>query len=157
MSRKLLNFSLAWCLVLGCWGGALAGMLCPHEPCHAASDEAADRGGHSSAGGHEDHSAHAQTHEGHAEGPSPEAAEPSRVSRGHDPRCAHCVGGPEVPPAAKFEWQSGTLKKGAGDAATHAAPRLPTPAAPPAREIIPAQHAPPGDSDRHLLLNVFRI
>lgn len=158
MSRKLLNFGLAWCLLLGCWGGVLAGVVCPHEPCHAASDAAAGRGGHSSAGGGEDHSEHAQTHEGHAEEPTHDAAESWHASRGHDPRCAHCVGGPEVPPAAKFEWQSGTFKKGAGDAATHAPLRLASPAAPPAREIIPAQHAPPGNSDRQLLLlNVFRI
>ena len=68
------------------------------------------------------------------------------------------MGRPEAPPSSKFELDSNPLKKAGRDAAPQAAVRLSAPDSVHVREITPAQHAPPGRADRHLLiLNVFRI
>lgn len=169
MARKLVNFCLAWTLVLGCWGGVLAAAACPHKGCETASAaphqttahaEHLSAASHDSDGG-EGHSAHAGAHKGHAA--EPPAAEPSRPELAQltdgtrAPYCSHCLGRPDAPPSPKFEWQSDSVKKAGKDAAPHVAPEVSAPLAAYVREITPAQNAPPGRSDRHLLISVFRI
>jgi len=79
------------------------------------------------------------------------------TSGAHDPRCSHCAGRPEAPPSPKFEWQSDSVNKAGKELTAHAVWKVMAPAASHARQIAPAQHAPPGAPDRHLLLSVFRI
>ena len=172
MARKLLNFCLAWTLVLGCWGGVIAAVACPHVGCEtmsAAADGNAAHGEHSSAEGHEsaapeEHSAHTDDHEGHAAEPTshgqsqPDAVKlTAGVSGAHDPRCTHCVGGSGAPPSSKFERQTAPVNKAGKGLAAHAALKVVAPAAAHAGRLMPAQHAPPGVPDRLLLLSVFRI
>ena len=157
----------------GCWGRVLAAVACPHEGCEttdAASDSTAAHGEH--VGDHSDHSASPEDHSGHAgshgEGHSAEspAQDPPQsdsdlfrgsASDSHDSNCAHCVGSAEVPPSRSFEWQSNFFKNGVKLTAPRAAEQGSAPAVVLVREITPAQHAPPGRSDRHILLSVFRI
>ena len=158
----------------GCWGGVLAAVACPHMGCKtaaAASGGAAAHGEHVDEPGlhsanPEDHSDHAGAHgEGHSAGspaqepPQPDTAQfRGSASDRHDANCAHCVGSAEVPPSRSFEWQSNPFKNGAKLIAPRAAQQVSAPAVILVREITPAQHAPPGRADRHLLLlNVFRI
>lgn len=172
VARKLINICLAWTLVLGCWGGVLAAVACPHRGCEtkaAATSQAATHYGHQSneeqaAPGHEDHPVHKAGHRGHAAAPSateqsrPELSESARAaSRAHDPCCSHCVGRPDAPPSPKFEWQYRAAEGGGKDAAPQVAPKFSAPSAAHQREISPAQHAPPRVSDRHLFIGVLRI
>ena len=172
MARKLVHVCVVIALMTGCWGGVLAAAACPHSGCEtpaAAPDDAA-HGGHADEHSHhsaspEDHSRHGATHaEGHLA--ETRAQEPPRVDSAqlrravvtsHDPNCAHCVGSAEAPPSRSFEWQSSPFKGGGKLTAPRAVEQVSAPAAAFVREIIPAQHAPPGRSDRHLLLSVFRI
>lgn len=172
MARKLVNFCLAWTLVLGCWGGVLAAAACPHVGCEtpaAAPQHPAGHGEHSSvesqdAAVAEDHSAHHEGHRGHGAEPAngeqlrPEpAVSAGVVSDPHEQSCAHCVGRPEAPPSSGNEWRANSAHKPVKDAPSHTALQTLAPSAAHLREIVPAQHAPPGRSDRHLLLSVFRI
>jgi hypothetical protein len=155
---------------MGCWGGVLAA-ACPHMGCEttAAAPDAAKQGGHAHSHDHntvspEDHSDHVTAHQGHlAEPPVPVQHQFSNgellgvAHEQHDPFCTHCVGRPEAPPSPCFEWQANSARKGGDFAAPLASAHVETPAAVFVREITPAQHAPPGRSDRHLLLSVFRI
>ncbi|MCA1620510.1 MAG: hypothetical protein LC795_14615 [Acidobacteria bacterium] len=165
----MVNFCLAWTLVLGCWGGVIAAVACPHMGCGtAASAHAGVDHGDAGAGDH-DHDMPAS--EGHSDEHVEHVEETPSQGRsllgdvglnslspaGHDLNCTHCVARPEVPPSPKFDFQTGSFKKGAESAAPAAAPRVEAPSSVFPREITPAQHAPPGRSDRHLLLNVFRI
>lgn len=171
MTRKLANVCVVLALMMGCWGGVLAAVACPHMACKTAASAPAGVASHDEhssgheheAVAHEDHSGHVQTHEGHAE---PAAQGKSQVSTGelwsvapepHDPSCAHCVSRSEAPPSPCFEWQPNSVRKGGELAAPVAAATVTVPAAAYVREITPAQHAPPGRTDRHLLLSVFRI
>jgi hypothetical protein len=169
--RKLVNFCLAWTVVTGCWGGVAAVAICPHEGCGtaaAATEQGSAHEGHQAVEGQDsaapqDHTAHAEGHRGHSAEP-PAAHEAGRESAesvigpspGHDPCFSHCVGRPEAPPSPKFEWQSSTVEKAGKDFAAPAQLKFVASAAH-VRRDTPAQHAPPGSSDRHLLLNVFRI
>ena len=167
MARKFVNFCVVFALLTGCWGGVLAAAACPHLGCETAAavpDVHATHGGHTD--GHdavstEGHSGHAGGHEGQdASPPSPyrgPAAAGHILSGGHDPGCTHCVGRPETPPSPRSEWQSNFARKGGGFVAPLTPARVEAPAAVSLREIRPAQHAPPGSSARHLLLNIFRI
>jgi hypothetical protein len=170
VARKLLNVCVVFTLVLGCWGGVLAAAVCPHMGCKttAAAPEATAHHGEHAAGheavSQEDHSGHAAAHDGHAALPPAHDEQhldggraPGVTADRHDPACAHCVGTAEAPPSRSFEWQSNSFKQGGKLTAPPAAARVSAPAAVFLREITPAQHAPPGSSDRHLLLNVFRI
>lgn len=174
MARRLVNFCLAWTLVLGCWGGVLAAAACPHVGCEptalVAPDQVPSHAEHQHGEAHgtavaEEHSAHGEAHHGHAEESSardeshPKTAESAVSTSGaHDPCCSHCMGRPEAPPSSKFELDSNPLKKAGRDATPQVALRLSAPDSVHVREITPAQHAPPGRADRHLLLlNVFRI
>lgn len=165
MTRRLINLSVVFALLTGCWGGVLADAACPHVECVTA--EAAPEG---AAGQAHDavtsaaHSGHAAEHGGHA--PAPPARDISvqgptgstDVSNvGHDLGCIHCVGRPEAPPTPNIEVRANTARKGEESAAPPAAARLEAPAAIFPREITPAQHAPPAGIVRHLLLSVFRI
>ena len=153
--------------MMGCWGGVLAAAACPHLGCEtvaALPGSGAAHGGHT--GDHdavstEEHSGHTGGHEGHfAEPPSADRGMVSggqTLSGGHELGCTHCVGRPGAPPSQRFDWQSTFAGKGGGFVAPLTAARFATPAAPFLREITPAQHAPPGRSDRHILLSVFRI
>ena len=167
MTRKLLNFGLAWLFVLGCWGGVLAAVACPHAGCETGASEPAVGGavGHDHAAvTSEDHSGHNAEHGGHAtEAPARNLGGlgpvglPNIRPGGHDLGCTHCVGRPGAPSAPNFEVQAKTARK-AGESAAPASPaRVEAPAAVSLREITPAQHAPPGRTVRHILLNVFRI
>lgn len=172
MARKLFNFSLAWALVLGCWGGVLAAAACPHLGCEtaaAAPAEAAVHGGHSAVetrepAGREDHCAPAGVERGRAAGPAeagrrgPES-EDLRVAilapRG--PSCSHCVGRRPAPTPAKSDWQFSPAGEAGKDSAPQGVGHLPSPPRVFVREVIPAQHAPPARPGRHLLLGVFLI
>jgi hypothetical protein len=171
VARKIVNICIVIVLLTGCWGGVLAA-ACPHLGCEtaAASDNAATPDEHVEEHGHhsaspEDHSLHSGSHgEGHtAESPAQDPPQfdsdqfRRNASNSHDPNCDHCVGSTEAPPSQSFEWQSNSFKNGAKLAAPRAAERVSAPAVVFVREITPAQHAPPGRSDRHLLLSVFRI
>ena len=171
MARKLVNICLAWTLVLGCWGGVIAAVACPHMGCetasasvgHGAHGERASDEGHAPADA-EDHSAHGEAHQEPAtEAPAPDRSASESVapaagaSGGHDGTCSHCVGRPGAPPSSAFEWQADSARKLVKYAAPHAAPRVLAPSPTHAREITPAQHAPPGGADKLLLLSVFRI
>ena len=153
----------------GCWGGVLAAAACPHTECEMTASAPSDTAG---AGVHdhdavtsEDHSGHTAEHGGHAAEPPAQGrsgvspAGVLNVGPGrHDPGCTHCLGRPEAPPSPNFEVQANSASKGGESTAPNAAARAGAPAAVFLREITPAQHAPPGRSDRHLLLlNVFRI
>ena len=166
VARRLINLSVVFALVTGCWGGVLAAAACPHVECEttAAAPEGAASHDHGAAVS-EEHSSHPAEHGGHpAEPPAPDvspAGQP-RVADvgpggGHTPGCTHCVGRPEAPPSPSFEAQANSVRKGAESAAPTAAPRVEAPAAVIPREITPAQHAPPPGTVRHLLLSVFRI
>ena len=172
MARKLVHICLAWTFVLGCWGGVLAAVACPHVGCETsagAPDHDANHGEPQSGESQEsavpeDHSAHTGDHKGHAvETPAPEKSLPESAalmmgtSGAHDPCCTHCMGRPEAPPSPKFEWQSASVRKAVKALAAHSALKIMAPAASHVRQIAPAQHAPPGASDRQLLINVFRI
>jgi hypothetical protein len=172
VTRKLVNLCLALTLVLGCWGGVLAAAACPHAGCKTAAsapEVTAGHGEHTGDHGHdvvgpEDHSGHGEAHEGHTAQPSEQDRQhfsPEQftgvASNRHDQNCAHCVGSTEAPPSRSFEWQSNSLKQGGKLLAPQASGRIVAPAAVFVREITPAQHAPPGRSDRHLLFSVFRI
>jgi hypothetical protein len=136
----------------------------------AAGPAAVSHGEHDSGNCHdsastEDHHGHSESHQGHTSGPTargallPESgAMRGGISATHDPLCSHCMGRPDAPPSSSFERQYGPAKKGGEDAAPHAPVQILAPVAAFVRQIAPAQHAPPGSSDRHLLLlNVFRI
>lgn len=169
MARKLVNICLAWAIVLGCWGGVVAAVACPHVGCETAVT-APDHGGlhggdvsHDAASA-EETSAHPADHHGHsAESRPAEQAQPGLVtsvagdSGAHDSRCSHCVGRPDTPPSSKFERQPAPVGKDGKVPAALASPKVAAPAASHALRIKPAQHAPPGSQDRHLLLGVFRI
>lgn len=170
MARKLVNFGLVWVLALGCWCGVLAAAACPHLGCEAAAPEsAAAQAEHPPGEGHgpagsEDHSAHGAAHRSRAEETA--AAQPSRpvsaertggTSGAHGSYCSHCMDSPDTAPSPKSERLPGPVNKGLEDAAPHAGLQAPAPHAAHVREVIPAQHAPPGSPDRHLLLGVFRI
>ena len=156
----------------GCWGGLFAAASCPHVGCETTTstpDVVATDGGHADHHGHdavrpEDHSGHVKAHEGHAAGPT--AQDQSQFNRGefqsvapqpHDQFCSHCVSRPEAPPTPCYEWQTASAKRGGTFVAPLVATQIEAPAPVFLREITPAQHAPPGRSDRRLLLNVFRI
>ena len=159
--------------MLGCWGGVLAAALCPHgceSTAHAAGEASTTHGDHGTDCAQmvkpEDHSGDISAHEeGHAGEPADGDqrqsghAGPYTVARGgqHDQSCAHCVGRPEAPPSPYSEGQSSSAKRSGSFAAPLAAVQLESSAPVYLRKITPAQHAPPGESDRHLLLNVFRI
>lgn len=170
--RKLVNICVGLALMTGCWGGVLAAAACPHSGCETmafAPDVAATQSDHADTHGHdtaspEAHSSHVSAHQGHAA--EPPARDQHQFSHGelksvapeqHDQSCAHCVGSPEAPSSPCFEWQSGSAKRGGGFVAPLAATQIKAPAAVFLREITPAQHAPPGQSDRHIILSVFRI
>lgn len=171
MVRKLVNFCLAWTLVVGCWGGVAAAALCPHEACGtaaSATEHASDREGHQTvegqdSGDSEGHAEHTEGHRGHAPETlaADEAGRESDVSvigtsGAHDPCCSHCMGRPEAPPSPKFEWQYSPVEK----AGKYLAAKTPLKVGAPASHVrrdTPAQHAPPGSPDRHLLISVFRI
>ena len=172
MARRLVNFCLAWTLVLGCWGGVIAAVACPHLGCETPSGtpEHSAHGEHPADEGHasddaENHSAHEETAAsdvavppGPWQDPVGSAVPAVGSSGGHDGNCSHCVGRPEVPPSPNLEWQSDSAGKSVKYAAPRAAPQAVAPSAAHAREITPAQHAPPGSADRLLLLlSVFRI
>ena len=173
MARKLVNVCVVFALVTGCWGGVLAAAACPHLGCETAAtapDGAAAHGEHAGEHGRhsaspEDHSGHIESHgEGHsADSPARDRSQPGpdqfrdRASGGHDQDCAHCVGGAEAPPSRPFEWQPNSFKNSGKLTAPRAAQQVSAPALVLAREITPAQHAPPKQTSRHLLLNVFRI
>ena len=172
MVRKLVNICLAWTLVLGCWGGVLAAVACPHMGCEtvAAAPEHDDAhaqhtpGASQESAAPEDHSAHTGEHQGHAAEPAasdqmrPESAGAMTGTRGaHDPYCSHCMGRPEAPPSPTFQWQASSAEKAGKDLASHAPLKLLASVAH-VRQVTPAQHAPPGGAHKHLLLlNVFRI
>jgi hypothetical protein len=168
---KLVNFCLSWTLVVGCWGGVVAAAFCPHEGCGtatAATEHESDHGGHQAVEGQEsgdpeEHAAHAEGHRGHA--PEQPTADEARsetagsvvgTSGAHDPCCSHCMGRPEAPPSPKFEWQPSPVEKAGKDLAAHSPLKFAA-SAPHVRRDTPAQHAPPGSSDRYLLISVFRI
>lgn len=172
MARKLLNVCVALALLLGCWGGVLAAAACPHVGCDAmasAPDIAVGHGGHADSHGQnvtspEEHSCHVTSHRARAAKSSLQVQHQisheelqSVASKQRGQFCAHCVGRPEAPPSPRLEWQSNSAKKGVDFAAPHAIAQIETTAPVLLRKITPAQHAPPGKSDRHLLLNVFRI
>lgn len=173
MARKLINVCVVFALMTGYWGGVLAA-ACPHlgcEPTAAAPVSTAAHGEHVDdhsyhSASPEDHSGHAGAHgEGHAaETPAQDAPQVDSgqlrggASNRHDPNCAHCMGGSEgAPPSRFFEWQSNSFKNGGKLITPRAAERVSALAVVLVRKITPAQHAPPGRSDRHLLLSVFRI
>lgn len=170
MARKLVNFSLVWVLALGCWCGVLAVAACPHVGCETAAPERAGAHAEHSSGesrgpaGSKDHSAHGAAHRARAEETA--AAQPSRpepaeltdsTSGARGSYCSHCMGSPGAPPSPTSEWRPAPVNKGFKDAAPHASLQVSAPHAAHVREVIPAQHAPPGSPDRHLLLSVFRI
>jgi hypothetical protein len=172
MARKLLNVCVALALLMGCWGSVLAAAACSHVGCDAmasAPDIAAGHGAHADSHGQnvtgpEGHSCHVTSHRARAAKPSLRVQHQisqdelqSVASKQREQFCAHCVGRPEAPPAPCIEWQSYSSKKGVDFAAPHAIAQFETTAPVFLRKITPAQHAPPGKSDRHLLLNVFRI
>ena len=158
--------------MMGCWGGVLAAVVCLHTGCEtstpAAGEASATHGDHGTTCGNmvkpEDHSGDVSSHEGHTGELTDGAWQQFRpaglhtVARvQHEQSCAHCVGRPESPPAPYSEWQSNSVKRGVNFAAPVAAVQVDSPAPVYPRKITPAQHAPPGSSDRHLLLKVFRI
>ena len=165
MARKLVNICVVFALMTGCWGGVLAAAACPHQECETAAgapDDASAHGEH--AGEHGSHSASPEDHSGHsADSPAWDQSQPGpdhlrdRASGGHDPDCAHCVGAAEAPPSRPFEWQPNSFKNSGKLTAPRAAQQISAPAVVLAREITPAQHAPPRQTGRHLLLSVFRI
>lgn len=67
------------------------------------------------------------------------------------------MGRSSVPPSSDLERQSDSARRSVRDAPSHTAPQILAPAAAHAPEITPAQHAPPGSPDRHILISVFRI
>ena len=158
--------------MLGCWGGVLAAALCPHgceTTAHAAGEASTTHGDHGMDCAQmvkpEDHSGDISGHEeGHAGYPadgdqrqSDHAGLHTDARGQHDQSCAHCVGRPEAPPSPYSEGQSNSAKRGGSFTAPLATVQVESPAPVYRRKITPAQHAPPGESDRHLLLNVFRI
>jgi hypothetical protein len=173
VARKLLNLCAVFVLLTGCWGGVLAAVVCPHAGCETTASAAPDlsasgdnQGGHChdtarSAG----ESIPDKAHEGHVEElPVHEQQQFGRgelqevAARSHERSCAHCVGSPETPPTQEvFEQQTNSAKKDRDFAAPHVAARVESPSPVFQRKIAPAQHAPPGRSDKQLLLNVFRI
>jgi hypothetical protein len=173
VARKLVNICVVFALMTGCWVGVFAAAACPHVGCETsagAPDGAAAHGEHTVERAHhaaspEDHSGRSEAHgEGHSsESPARDQAQPDSdqfrdlASGAHDPDCAHCVGGAEAPLSRPFEWQPNSFKNSGKLTAPRAAQQVSAPAVVVTREITPAQHAPPGRSDRHLLLSVFRI
>lgn len=133
-------------------------------------DSAATYGVHMSdhsqhSAGLEDHSGHAQAHGvGHAaESPVREQLQTESevltvvTSGAHDLLCSHCVGRSDSPPSPNFELQSNYGQKVGKEITPRASGNGIAPTVFIVREITPAHRAPPGSSDRHLLLNVFRI
>jgi hypothetical protein len=158
--------------MLGCWGGVLAAVVCPHMGCETTASVAGEasttHGDHGPACDDmvkpEDHSGHISTHEVHAKEPVDGARRQSSpvglhtiVPEQHDQFCSHCMGRQEAPPSPLSEWQSNSARRGESFAAPIVTIQVESPAPVYLRKITPAQHAPPGSSDRHLLLNVFRI
>jgi hypothetical protein len=156
----------------GCWGGVLAAALCPHwceTTAHATAGEASTtHGDHGMACDQmvkpEDYSGDISAHEGHAwehangdQRQSDHAGFNTVARWQHDQTCSHCISRPEAPPSPYSEQQSNSAKRGGSFAAPPAAVHVESLAPVYLRKITPAQHAPPGESDRHLLLNVFRI
>jgi hypothetical protein len=145
VAPKLVNFCLACAFVLGSWGGVIAAAACPHAGCQTAvRQEPADHG----------HSCESASEE--QARPAPEVLR-AAVSSPHDPFCSHCSGRPPTPPSAKSEWQLSPVQKVEKDSAAQSVGHLPSPRRARTSEIRPSQHAPPHESDRRLLLNVFRI
>lgn len=165
MARKLVNVCVAFALMAGCWGGVLAAAACPHLECETAATEPEGASAHDDhAGERGSHSASPEDHSGHsADSPARDQSQPgpdhlrARASGGHDQDCAHCVGAAEAPPSRPFEWQPNSFKNSGKLTAPRAAQQVTAPAVVLAREITPAQHAPPRQTGRHLLLSVFRI
>jgi hypothetical protein len=170
VARKIVNICVVFALMLGCWGGVLAAAVCPHVGCettaqapdiYATDDNHADshcQGATDSA----DSSTRDKAHEGHdaeltAEDQFKREEHQSAGSRSQDEFCAHCVDRPVDTPAPVFGHQSSSVKRGVDFAAPLAVTQIESPVPVFLRKIAPAQHAPPGRSDRHLLLNVFRI
>ena len=172
MARKLLNLCVVFVLMTGCWGGVLAAVVCPHAGCEtnafAAPDLAAPVDGQ---GVHCHDTARAagesipdKAHEGHVEElPAHDQQQFGHVelhevgARSHERSCAHCVGSPETPPTQVSEQQTNSARNSRDFAAPPVAARVESPSPVFRRKIAPAQHAPPGRSDRQLLLNIFRI
>jgi hypothetical protein len=171
VARKIVNICVLFALLTGCWGGVIAAAACPHAGCETAAtlSEVAvtthcDHTGGHDAVNHGEHSEHISAHAGHA---AESANRDQRllnsgglqivVPKQHDRFCTHCIGSPEAPPSPSFEWQSNSARKSGGFAAPPAAVQVESSAPVFLQKITPAQHAPPGTSDRHLLLNVFRI
>ena len=179
MARKLFQICLVWALLLGCWGGVLAAVACPHSDCRAAGPAPArdlspiapdaSYAAHASTpthepAGHEAHRAPAPAAHCHASATAAEAEprEAADDSRGFafarsGASCLHCEGAPRAPASTKSASQSSPAPRVEQDAAPQAVRRLLAPARAFVREIIPAQHAPPGTKDRRLLLSVFLI
>ncbi|HEY0078105.1 MAG TPA: hypothetical protein VGB73_05635 [Pyrinomonadaceae bacterium] len=173
VARRLVNFCLAWALVLGFgWGGVLAAAVCPHLGCE--TDAAAPGGNpsqdeHSSGECHnsddaEEHSAQTKAHQGHAaelpveKQTAFESLDLKRFFSGSSvPSCSHCIGRPDAPPSPKLEPQTNTVRNAGKEAPPHASLQTLADARTYVRQITPSQHAPPGRSDRHLLHSVFRI
>ena len=177
MALKLVNFCLAWILLLGFgWGGVLAAAVCPHAGCETAtgvsdqiSEQTAAQGEHQSVECHssasaEDHSAQTQAQQEHAGEPpvekqsTLESPDSHRfVSGSHASSCSHCMSRPDAPPSSKLEPQSNPVRKSGKDATPHVAPQTLAHIRTHVRQIIPSRRAPPGEPDRHLLLGIFRI
>jgi hypothetical protein len=170
VARKIVNICVVFALMTGCWGGVLAAAVCPHTDCEttasapgvrATEDDHAGNHCHDAADS-EDSSSRDKAHEGHAaELPGRDQFSHGKhrgiESRSGDRYCAHCVSSPGAPPAQVVGQQSNPVKRGVELAAPLVAARFESPAPVFIRKIAPAQHAPPGRTDRHLLLNVFRI
>ena len=166
MARKLVNICVVIALMTGCWGGVLAAAACPHLECETAAtapegasahgDHAGERGSHSASP--EDHSGHSTDSPARDQSQAGPDHLRDLASRGNDADCAHCVGAAETPPSRPFEWQPGSFKNSGKLTAPRAAQQVSAPAVVLACEITPAQHAPPRQTGRHLLLlSVFRI
>lgn len=178
VARKLFHFCLVWALLLGCWGGVLAAVACPHADCRAAAAPPARDDAHDAShaapadaetqepAGHAEHPAPAPAGHCHAGEPAaaagPRAAAEDEDSRGfvfarRGASCVHCEGAPRAPASTKSGAPPSPAPKVEQDAAPQVVRQLLAPARAFVREVIPAQHAPPGPKDRRLLLSVFLI
>lgn len=158
MARKLLQVGLLLSLLLGSWAGALA--ACPHVGCRTTaarpdSDDNSDARPRHHAG-QPDHSGHAAPHDA---AHTPHEATPRRgvAANRHDSTCTHCAGSRGPAPSRAFKWQVNNFETGRVLDAPRAVEQVSLTVCLFVREFVPTQHAPPGGSERHLLLNVFRI
>ena len=164
MARKLFNFCVVLALAAGCLSGALAAAACPHLGCDTP-DAAAQANPHAHAvGGAHDGAGHTNHGAEHSAEPSARERTGSGAARSgacatrpREENCTHCLGRDPGPSSERFGWQPDPFKYGAKLAPPPAAGRVTVARPATAPEITPAQHAPPGSSDRHLLLSVFRI